>query len=471
MFVSQKKDKSDDAAAEADDQTVLPTSSPLERKSSFRVRELIKRAKPGRKAASSPAGTSDERNDDGQCNHRDKSTVAFQTTDCSQQRQGDDNIDNDKMKEKTSSNRDKSLLPVRLGGDKRQKKAVITKFSKDPHEAIEMTIQDIPEPVSADHVVIKVTASTVSLFDCLIRKGVSYEMVDLPVTPGMDVVGNIIKCGEHVHTFRVGDRVAALVLFGGNARYVNVLASNLVQVPRSCDAAETACMVSTYMTAYQALRLVTGEHFSLAGKRILITGGVDAVGQALVQLCQRAGASEVYATAPMMRHKYVQGVLGAHPLSPNPEEWPETIVKGRMHAVFDGTSQAPYHALTNDGTLVSLGESALMNQQSTPGLLGAPVSAYWARMKGNILPNTKVYDLWDSFMSNKDAFKMDFEILLHLLKKRFIKPHIAKRISLNEVAESHASLERENPRGVIVCLPWKKSSTKGARAAKDVSKC
>jgi D-arabinose 1-dehydrogenase-like Zn-dependent alcohol dehydrogenase len=56
---------------------------------------------------------------------------------------------------------------------------------------------------------------------------------------------------------------------------------------------------------------------------------------------------------------------------------------------------------------------------------------------------------------------MDFEILLHLLKKRFIKPHIAKRISLDEVAECHESLEKEDPRGVIVCLPWKRSATKG----------
>jgi NADPH:quinone reductase-like Zn-dependent oxidoreductase len=51
---------------------------------------------------------------------------------------------------------------------------------------------------------------------------------------------------------------------------------------------------------------------------------------------------------------------------------------------------------------------------------------------------------------------LDLEILFHLLKKRFIKPHIAKRIALSEVAEAQASLEKENARGEIVCLPWKR---------------
>jgi NADPH:quinone reductase-like Zn-dependent oxidoreductase len=404
MFGTKKKVRTANAADVAvDGDTAVPISAESSKKP-FGVRGLIKKATSGLNKTSSTAhgNIMDERNDNDDEHqngkNRGESAAAKSTTD------GGVRQENDAKMIQKSTSKEKSLFG--LGGDKRQRKVVFTKFSKDPKEAIEIRMDDIPEPVSADHVVIKVTASTVSLFDCLIRKGVSYEMVDLPLTPGMDVVGSIIKCGENVKNFRVGDRVAALVLFGGNARYVNVQSSSLVEVPRSCDAAETACMVSTYMTAYQALRLVTEDNFSLDGKRILITGGLDAVGQALVQLCQRAGASEIYATAPTMRHKYVQGVLGVHPLSPEANEWPEAIVMGRMHAVFDGTCQAPYDALTSDGILVSLGESALMNQQSTPGLLGAPVSAYWARMRGNVMPNTKVYDLWDSFIADKNAFKV-----------------------------------------------------------------
>jgi NADPH:quinone reductase-like Zn-dependent oxidoreductase len=293
-------------------------------------------------------------------------------------------------------------------GDKRQKKIVFNEFSAKPMDVIRVGVEDIPEPSSEKDVIIKVTASTVSLHDCMVRKGVAFESGEFPITPGVDVVGNIVKCGHKVRSFYVGDRVAALVRIGGNARYICVPEDDLVEVPWSCDAAEATCMVSTYMTAYQALRMVTNDNFSLDGKRILITGGIEPVGQALVQLCLRANAGEVYATAPQFRHRYVKGVLGVNPLPPDPKDWLPAI-KGRMDIVFDGTCQddfsSSYSALKRNGILVCLGMSALLSRES-PGFFGAPISAYWARFKGNLLPNTKFYDLWESFATKKNAFKV-----------------------------------------------------------------
>mmetsp|Transcript_12626 Transcript_12626/g.23597 ORF Transcript_12626/g.23597 Transcript_12626/m.23597 type:complete len:148 (-) Transcript_12626:1303-1746(-) len=143
----------------------------------------------------------------------------------------------------------------------------------------------------------------------------------------------------------------------------------------------------------------------------------------------------------------------------DPESWSPAI-KEKMHFVFDVNSQFPFTALREDGVLVSFGEAAVMNRDS-PGFLGTPISAYWAKFVGAVHPNTKVYDIWDSFSRDKDAFNMDLEILFHLLKKRFIKPHIAKRISLSEVVESHVDLENEAPRGQIICLPWKRNASGG----------
>jgi NADPH:quinone reductase-like Zn-dependent oxidoreductase len=293
-------------------------------------------------------------------------------------------------------------------GDKRQKKIFFNQFSAKPLEVIQVGTEDIPEPSTEKDVIIKVSSSTVSLHDCMVRKGVSFEAEDFPITPGVDVVGNIVKCGNKVRSFYVGDRVAALVRFGGNARYICVSEDDLVEVPWSCESAEAVCMVSTYMTAYQALRMVTNDNFSLNGKRILITGGIEPVGQALVQLCLRANAGEVYATAPEFRHRYVKSVLGVNPLPLDPNDW-LPIIKGKMDIVFDATCQddfsSSYSALQRNGTLICLGMSALLSRE-TPGFFGAPISAYWARLKGNLLPNTKFYDLWESFTANKSAFKV-----------------------------------------------------------------
>jgi NADPH:quinone reductase-like Zn-dependent oxidoreductase len=257
----------------------------------------------------------------------------------------------------------------------------------------------------------KIQASTVSQNDCMLRRGVCLQVMDpvsLPATPGGDAVGYIIKIGEKVRHFAVGDRVATLVRTGGNARYISTPAVNSVQVPRSCDSAEVACLVSTYMTAYQALRMVTKDQFTLSGKRILVTGGIEPCGQALIQLCFRAGAEEVFATAPDHRHKYVKSVLGAQPLPVDPKDW-SSAIKGKMDIVFDGAYHdgldSPYDSLKSDGVLVCVGTSALLSKEQK-GVCGAPNAAYWTKLKGHQMTNTKSYEVWDSFNANKDAFKV-----------------------------------------------------------------
>ena len=298
-----------------------------------------------------------------------------------------------------------------FGGDKRQKKVVYRDFSENALKELEIVTEDIPEPASETDVVLKVSASTVSYNDCLIRSGFSFNLINptsLPATPGSDVVGNIIKLGKKARQFQVGDRVACLVRTGGNARYISVPQEDLVEVPRSCDSAEAACMVSTYSSAYQALRIVTNDEFTLNDKTILVTGGIEPIGQALIQLCARAGAQEIYATAPVHRHRYVKSVLGAKPLPMQPDEWLETT-KGSMDIVFDITchdvQESPRASLKSDGVVVSIGMSALMRKEKQ-GVFGAPISAYWEKLKGQLLPNTKSYEVWKSFNDDKDAFKV-----------------------------------------------------------------
>jgi NADPH:quinone reductase-like Zn-dependent oxidoreductase len=306
---------------------------------------------------------------------------------------------------------------------KSQAKVVFNEFSEKPLEVLHLEISDdIPEPADESHVVVKVTASTVSIQDCMLRKGVTFHSShgDLPLTPGMDIVGTIVSCGTKVRSVYVGDRVAALVRVGGNARYISVPETSLVEVPRSLDPAEAVCMVSTYLTAYQTIRKVTNDSFSLEGKRVLITGTMEPVGQALVQLCLRAGALEIYATAPKLRHRYVKSVLGANPLPPEPEEW-LPLIKGKVNVVFDGECQddlsSPYSALRDNGILVCLGMTALLGRESA-GILGAPFAAYWARFKGQLLPNAIVYDVWDNFVQDPNSFKVNL-VCLRSVSRRY----------------------------------------------------
>jgi hypothetical protein len=54
-----------------------------------------------------------------------------------------------------------------------------------------------------------------------------------------------------------------------------------------------------------------------------------------------------------------------------------------------------------------------------------------------------------------------------LLKENKLRPHIAKRVSLTDVAFSHSKLEAGAVRGNVVCMPWKKISKKNVIEAND----
>lgn len=215
------------------------------------------------------------------------------------------------------------------------------------------------------------------------RRGFDFDVLNpvcLPQTPGLDIVGHICECGSKVGpAFKEGDRVAALVRTGGNARFISVHVDSLVKIPKNIDSAEAAAMVSTFITAYQTLKRITqkGPMFSLLGKRVLILGGMDGVGQALIQMCTKARA-EIYAPGPHSRHAYLLNVLGAHPLPEDRDQW-LPLVEGQMDYVFDGMCEdgleTSYKALTKEGELVCFGHMAMLKERQM-GFLGAPMSAH-----------------------------------------------------------------------------------------------
>lgn len=226
-------------------------------------------------------------------------------------------------------------------------------------------------------------ASTVTLEDCLIRRGFDFDLLNpvcLPQTPGFDIVGHICAVGSHVPPhLKEGDRVATMVRTGGNARFVSLPADCLVKIPRNIDSAEAVAMVSIYTTAYQTLKRITqeGPLFSLLGKKVLILGGMDSVGQALIQMCGKAGA-EIYAPTPHHHQSFMLNVLGAHPLPESKNLW-LPLVEGQMDYVFDGICEdgldTSYKALTEKGELVCFGHTAMLREREM-GILGAPISAH-----------------------------------------------------------------------------------------------
>jgi NADPH:quinone reductase len=93
--------------------------------------------------------------------------------------------------------------------------------AKGGPEVLKLVEDDLPQPSSCQ-VRVKVLAADVAFADILMRRGLYPKQPPFPFPPGYDVVGDIDAIGNGVANFRVGQRVAALIMTGGYSQFTIV---------------------------------------------------------------------------------------------------------------------------------------------------------------------------------------------------------------------------------------------------------
>ncbi|MFK7992200.1 MAG: medium chain dehydrogenase/reductase family protein [Sandaracinaceae bacterium] len=315
-----------------------------------------------------------------------------------------------------------------------------------------LAIVEEPPPVPGrGEVRVRVEASSVQFTDTLIRRGLYPMLKDRPpLTPGYDLVGVVDEVGTEVTRWRVGDRVADLMIVGGNARYAVRPADGLVRVPARVDAAEATTLVLSWLTAYQCLHRAAEAQ---PGERLLVIGGNGAVGRALVDLGVAAGL-EVYATAAARHHGALAG-RGATPL-PRDDWHREVATVGGVDIVVDGVAAGgfgpSYRSLRRGGRLIAIGASGPAAGGSLLRTMLPFVGAYLRRL----LPDgrtPRVYSITDERAAHPAWFAEDLSALLVMLEEGRIKPDVAERLRFEDVPDAHARLEAGGLSGKLVLTP------------------
>ncbi len=193
------------------------------------------------------------------------------------------------------------------------KKVLITEFGDESKLAI--VESDIAEP-KAGEVQIAVEYSVVSGSDVNMRRGTYPFQKKAPLTPGYSVVGKVRLNGEGCSKFHVGDRVACLSKYDGQAELVNLPERFLIWVPEGADPKLAVALVLDWVTAYQMLHRAARVK---AGQRIFVHGLSGAVGRALLALGKIQGA-EVFGTASPAKHEELRQ-LGAVPFDYSNKNW------------------------------------------------------------------------------------------------------------------------------------------------------
>ena len=150
----------------------------------------------------------------------------------------------------------------------------------------------VPEPKSAE-VLIRIAAAGVNRADCLQRMGRYPMPLGASDIPGLECSGTVVKTGEGVSEWRVGDEVCALLVGDGYGEYAAAPAGQCLPVPAGVSLIDAGGLPETFATVwtnvFERMHLKAGEVF-------LVQGGTSGIGITAIQLAKAFGA-QVLATA------------------------------------------------------------------------------------------------------------------------------------------------------------------------------
>ncbi len=148
-------------------------------------------------------------------------------------------------------------------------------------------VVDVPEPTPGPgEVLVEVRALGVSWPDLLLSRGEYQIRPEPPFQLGVDLAGDVRQAPEG-SGFAVGDRVAAVLAYGGGADLVAVPVDGVYPLPDALGYDQGAAMPMNYLTAEFALARRAGL---VPGETVLVHGAAGGVGTASVQVARGLGA-------------------------------------------------------------------------------------------------------------------------------------------------------------------------------------
>lgn len=161
-------------------------------------------------------------------------------------------------------------------------------------EPKDMVLRELPAPrPGKGQVAIDVRAIGCNFFDILIAQGKYQVKPPLPFSPGGEVAGVVREVGEGVSGLAPGDRVFAMLGYGGFADVCLAPAVSTVKMPDAMSFEHGAAFGVVYQTSYFGLVYRAALQ---PGETLLVHAAAGGVGLAALQIGKALGA-RVLATA------------------------------------------------------------------------------------------------------------------------------------------------------------------------------
>lgn len=170
-----------------------------------------------------------------------------------------------------------------------------------------LEVVDLPvEAPGPGQLRVRVRAAGVGSTDLIMLAGRYLYAPKIPFVPGYEVAGVVDAIGAGVTGFQVGERVAALTVYGGFAELLVREVEHFLPIPERVSDRDAAAVILNYVTAWQMIHRVAKVQ---PGRTALVTGAAGGVGTAVLQLLRLAGV-KTYGAASAPKHELLRS-LGA----------------------------------------------------------------------------------------------------------------------------------------------------------------
>jgi 2-desacetyl-2-hydroxyethyl bacteriochlorophyllide A dehydrogenase len=326
-------------------------------------------------------------------------------------------------------------------------------------------VREVPdlEP-GPDEVVVRVRACGLNHLDLWAEAGELPVPIKLPLTPGCEISGEVLRVGDTAIPFKPGDRVAIqsnlfcgaceycrhgdesmcinnIILGvqrnGGLAEQVLVPSRAIVRLPAEVEFTASAALTLAGSTA---MHMLTNRASVKSGDWVLVMAGASGVGSAAIQIARGLGA-RVLSTGSTEAKRELARKLGAETaFDPNDPMWPIELRKLTDRRGVDlviehiggAVLRQAFNCLARGGTVVTCGATA-----------------------GRSVP----FDLWPFFVKQQRLIgsygrnAADFKATLEWAAQGKLKPVIDAVVSLGETPRVYARLRSREVLGKIVVTP------------------
>lgn len=311
-------------------------------------------------------------------------------------------------------------------------------------EAEDMKVEDAAAPDMIEGGVrIAVKAAGVNFADTLMVKGEYQVRPPFPFSPGLEVAGEVIECAPGVKGIQAGDRVMAMVHYGGYATEAVAPAGDVVKIPDTMDYTIAAGFPIVYGTSHIGLV----EKLKLrAGETLLVHGAAGGVGLTAVEIGKLLGAT-VIATAGGRDKLAVAQKYGADHLI----DYRTEDIRERVKQLTDGRgADAVYDPVGGSAFDASLRATAQMGRILVVGFASGTVP----QIPANILlvKNISVIGYyWGAHRKlAPELVRRSFSTLLDWYEADKLRPHVSHTFDLSNAAEAMAMLKSRKSTGKVV---------------------